>query len=217
MAVVLKAMRMIRAGWKSLSVWARRRLLIAGILLVSMDILVVAHEPLLTWFAYQFRAEDPPVGSDAIVMLIGGPADRPGRAAEIYRQGLAPVILMGQTSEESGETESHHRALIDCGVPAEAIAILPGEVVGSTHDEAVRMSEYVRSHPIRRILVVTSAYHSARVGWTFRKVLQGLGVEVRMVVSQDPRFNETDWYTNEYGLRLYLSEAMKSVYYWFTY
>ncbi len=49
--------------------------------------------------------------------------------------------------------------------------------------------------------------------WTFRKVLSGLGVDVRVVASQDPRFTEADWYTKDDGIKEYLSEALKTFYY----
>jgi uncharacterized SAM-binding protein YcdF (DUF218 family) len=208
-----KTIKAVVAEWRSLPARSRRWLLIGGILLGGVDLLVLTYEPLLTWFAYRFRAEDPLVQSEAIVVLLGGPGDRPRRAAEIYQQGLAPIVLMGQTARGIGETEAHLQALLHSGVPRAAIAILSGDVVSSTHDEALEVRDYVRSHRIRRITVITSAYHSARVRWTFRKVLRGLGVDVRMAVSRDPRFTESDWYTCGEGIRLYLSETLKSVYY----
>jgi uncharacterized SAM-binding protein YcdF (DUF218 family) len=201
--------------WRSQPIVIRRRLLVGGLLLLGVNCLylILTYEPLLIWFAYRFRAEDPLAQSDAIVMLLGGPDDRPARAAEIYRKGLAPVILMGQTERNSYETQYHRQALIQSEVPADAIAILPGDVVRSTHDEALRVRDYVRTHSVRRIIVVTSSYHSARTCWTFLKVLRSLGVEVHMAVSQDPRFTETDWYKWDEGIKVYLSETLKILYY----
>jgi uncharacterized SAM-binding protein YcdF (DUF218 family) len=99
------------------------------------------------------------------------------------------------------------------GVPAEAIRILPGGSVKSTHDEALRVLGYVRTHRVRRITVVTTAYHNARTRWTFLRVLHGSGVDVRMTASQDPRFTEADWYVRDEGIRAYLSEVLKICYY----
>jgi uncharacterized SAM-binding protein YcdF (DUF218 family) len=124
-------------------------------MLITVDsiYLIIVYEPLLVWFAYQFRVQDPLVPSDAIVVLIGGQPDRPARATELYRQGLAPIILMSPVSY----IENYRSALVHDGVPADAIRILPGDEVENTHDEALRVRDYLRRHPIRRITVVTTA------------------------------------------------------------
>lgn len=193
----------------------RRRLFVVLVLLLGFDCLylVLTCDPFLIWFASRFRVEDPLLPSDAIVMLLGGPWDRPGKAAELYRRGLAPVILMGDTGRASGEAAYHRQLLIREGVSAASIETLPGESIESTYDEAIRVREYVRNHPIRRITVVTSAYHTARARWTFRKVLDGSGVEIRMAASQNPRFTEANWHLSDSGLKLYLGEAIKTLYY----
>ena len=82
----------------------------------------LAHRPLLVGFAFLFRVDDPPTASDAVVVLLGGSDSRPLKAAELYRRGLAPVVLLADLNE----TERNRQALIRSGVPAEAIRILPG-------------------------------------------------------------------------------------------
>jgi uncharacterized SAM-binding protein YcdF (DUF218 family) len=209
--------RDILREWRSLSVSARRWLLIGGCLLAGVSLLLLSYEPLLTWFAYRFRVQDRLVQSDVLVLLHGG-LERSSRVAELHRQGLAPVILMGRTSGGSfDEMEIDRRGLMQNGVHEDAIEVLPGGVVKSTHDEAIRVRDYVRTHPVRRIILVTTAYHTARARRTFRRVLQGSGVEIRVDASEDPRFTEVDWYESDPGTRLYLLETLKSVYYWLAY
>ena len=199
--------------WRSASTAPRRRIGGLGtLLLLAIGTLpIVSHEYLLTWFAYRFRAEDPPARSDAIVMLLGA-LDHSSKAADLYRRGLAPVILMSPTDDAWREADLHRGIMMDKGVPAEAIRSLPGEVVRGTHDEALRVRDYVRTHAIRRITLVTSAYHTARTRWTFRRVLRGTGVEVRMAASY-PHFTETNWFTRGDGIKTYLLETLKTVYY----
>jgi uncharacterized SAM-binding protein YcdF (DUF218 family) len=202
-------------AWKSLPIVLRRRLFIGGLLLLGLDctFLILTSEPFLIWFAYRFRSEDPLLPSDAIVVLIGS-LDRATRAAELYRQGLASIILMGQMKTVPyDETASHRQVLLQNGVPTDAIQILPGELIKNTHDEALRVRDYVRTHQVRRIIVVTTAYHTARARWTFQRVLRSSGVDIRMTSSQDPRFAEADWFMWDDGVRLYLSETLKNLYY----
>jgi uncharacterized SAM-binding protein YcdF (DUF218 family) len=200
-------------SWRSLPIASRRWIVRGGILLLGANclFLILSSEPFLTWFAYRFRAEDPLAQSDAIVFLLGA-LDRSPKAADLYRQGLAPIILMSPTDDSWGEAERHRRIMMDKGVPADAIRVLPGEVTRGTHDEAIRVRDYLRAHPMRRITVVTSAYHTARTRWTFRRVLRETGVEVRMVAS-DPHFTEADWFMHDDGIKKYLLEIVKTVYY----
>jgi uncharacterized SAM-binding protein YcdF (DUF218 family) len=175
---------------------------------------VLAHRPLLTGIAHLFRVDDP-APSDAIVVLLGGPDHRPARAAELYQQGLAPVILLGHVpiDHELSEETLTRRYLLAHGVPPGAIHILP-PVVESTRDEAFRVLEYVRAHPtVRRVTIVTSAFHSGRARWIFRRVLRGTGIDIRVAAARVPEFDETNWYTKDQGLMLYFGEAVKSVYY----
>ena len=202
-------------AWRSLPSGPRRWLFRVGALLLALDVacLVLSQGPFLTWFAYRFRAQDALHQSDAMVVLIGG-SDRAAWAAELYRQGISSVILMGQKrSTPYDETAEHRQILLQKGVPNDAIAILPGEPIKNTYDEAIRVREYVRIHPVHSITVVTTAYHTARAGWILGRVLHGSGVVIRMSPSQDPRFTEADWYTQDDGIDLYLREALKTVYY----
>ncbi|MHC5539315.1 YdcF family protein [Singulisphaera rosea] len=200
------------APWRPFS---RRRLAAALGLWLTVDLLYLGltSETVLTWIAWSCRLEDPLVEADAIVLLLGGPLDRPARAADLYLRGLAPVVLLGSTEAVSSEGSLHRHALIQEGVPEVAIHILPGGPVESTYDEALRIREYVRSRPIRRIIVVTTAYHTRRAGWTFRKVLREAGVDVRVAASRDPEFGEEDWYKSDLGTTIYRWEIAKNLYY----
>jgi uncharacterized SAM-binding protein YcdF (DUF218 family) len=173
------------------------------------------HRPLLVGYAFLFRVHDP-ASSDALVVLLGQWTSRPLTTAELYRQGLAPVILMCEADpgEDPGFSDSAltRAVLIRGGVPDEAIQVLPG-VIESTREEALRVRDYAHAHRLRRITVVTNAFHTARARWIFRKTLQGEGVEVRMAAARDPRFDESNWYAREIGRACYLSEPMKTIYY----
>jgi uncharacterized SAM-binding protein YcdF (DUF218 family) len=102
------------------------------------------------------------------------------------------------------------------GVPRQAIQVLPDRVT-STRDEAQRIRDLARSRPLRRITVVSTAFHTARVRWIFRKVLRGTGIDVRMAAAEHPLFHESNWYRSDEGLVLYFSEAIKTLYYWLVY
>jgi uncharacterized SAM-binding protein YcdF (DUF218 family) len=174
---------------------------------------MAASRPLLSSYALLFRVNNP-APSDALVLLMGDKlCERTVRAAELFHDGLAPRILVGT----NGGTRYVCRDLRSEGVPASAVTVMPGEVT-STRDEALRTREALKSlKRVRRITVVTTAFHTARAYWIFRKVLQGTGVEVRMAAAEQPRYTERNWYWSRMGLCDYLEESIKTVYYHLVY
>src|SRR4051812_9805029 len=86
--------------------------------------LVLVHRPLLVGFAHLFRVDDAPARSDALVVLLGGMDHRPLKAAELYRQGVAPAVLLGTSAPipfpDLCETELNRQVLLRGGVPADA-------------------------------------------------------------------------------------------------
>src|SRR5262249_47457188 len=142
----------------------RQRWRLLGIVLAFATALTLAHRPMLVRFAHAFRVDDA-MPSDALVLLLGGNDDRPQKAADLFRRGYAPLILMGFDPD----TTMNRDSLLAKGVPSSAIRVL-GPVDG-THDEALRVRAFARQHRLRSLTLVTTAYHSARAQWTFRRVL----------------------------------------------
>lgn len=168
--------------------------------------------------------------ADALVVLAGSAAyvERTARASELYREGRAPVVLLtndGQLSGWSNESQNNptfvERAraeLVRGGVPTERIEALPRRV-GSTHDEALLLREYARGRGLRSLLVVTSAYHSRRALWTFRRAFEGSGVVVGVsaVELERERPSPGTWWLSPRGWRSVAGEYVKTVYYRLSY
>lgn len=193
----------------------RRRLIRLGLAIGVIVVLGLTHPTLLTGFANLFRVDNP-VPSDAILVLLGGPEHRPNRAAELYRAGIAPVVLLGTSSVNPTdiwkETEVTVERLVSLGVPRSAIHVFPG-LVTSTREEAEKLAEYAKLHRVKRVTVVTTSFHTARALWIFRKLLRGTGIEIRMAAAAHPGYSETTWYRSDEGMVSYFSEAIKTVYY----
>jgi uncharacterized SAM-binding protein YcdF (DUF218 family) len=123
---------------------------------------------------------------DAILVLASHEWERiPAAAEHARRQPSATVLLTrpGIVTEYNchrcGEREEWLQAL---GVPAERIRVL-ARVVGSTRDEALAALPYCRLEGVRRLLVVTSPYHTRRALATFAQVFEGSGVEIGIEAS----------------------------------
>ena len=203
-------------GWNS-------RKIITGLLLLTVAWLAVA------WVAARALIVSAPLSSaDAIVVLSGSRAylERTEQAAELYRQGRAPLVLLTNDHTRGGwssalQTNPYFvdRArdeLIKQGVPADNIQTLPG-VVASTRDESLILKDYASTHGLRSLLVVTSAYHSRRALHSLRGSFAGTGIIVGLepapIGSLTP--SAAFWWLQLEGWRTVAGEYVKLIYYQF--
>jgi uncharacterized SAM-binding protein YcdF (DUF218 family) len=166
--------------------------------------------------------------ADALVVLSGSGAyvERSQRAAELYREGRAPRVLLtddgqrGPWSEARQENplfvERMREELLRDGVPAESIEVLPGRVA-STHDEAVAALAYAERCSTRSLLFVTSTYHTRRALWTMRRAFRGSGVEVGVEPAKANAPPAWAWWFSRRGWRSVALEYPKLVYYYWEY
>lgn len=86
-------------------------------------------------------------------------------------------------------------------------------ITESTQGEARALARYLRKHPLRSVLVVTSDYHTRRARWTLRRELTDQRVELRMA-GAPASFSARHWWRSEEGLMLTLEEYLKFVHTW---
>lgn len=170
--------------------------------------------------------------ADAILVLSGSSVyrERAETAAAVYRQGIAPQILLTDDGERAGwsvEEETNpayveltRRELIGRGVPPEAIAVLPGKVSG-TIDEAEVLRKTAAEKGWNSVLLVTSAYHTRRAVRTFEKVFAEHGLTTQIGIESAPAGRQTPnpsyWWLTPRGWRSVAGEYVKSLYYWIFY
>ncbi len=139
--------------------WARRLLKIAGWgfgLAVVVAIIAVAFPE---WF---LQVEGPRTKADVIVVLGGEPRIRVQRAAELFREGAAPQILV----TGYGDCAENVRQLVNAGVPRDAIR---RECESKNTLENARFSVVeLRKAGAKKVILVTSWYHSRRAQACFR-------------------------------------------------
>jgi uncharacterized SAM-binding protein YcdF (DUF218 family) len=164
--------------------------------------------------------------ADAIAVLSGSEVyrERDEYAAELFKAGRAPRIVLTNDDEPGGWSQERQRtmlfveraqeALTRAGVPPDAIEVAPGSVA-STYDEAATLAAYARARGWRSVVVVTSGYHSRRAWWTLRRAFAGSGVEVGLepvaAGAQSP--SPWTWWASAAGWRMVAGEYVKLVYY----
>ena len=104
------------------------------------------------------------------------------------------------------------------GVPDDKIAVIMVPI-RSTYDEAVALREYSEANHLSSLLVVTSAFHSRRVFWTFRRVFEGSGKLIG-IDPAEPRIESpaaATWWLHRLGWEMVPKEYAKLLVYWFRY
>lgn len=178
------------------------------------------------YFAGQWmQVHDEPRKADYILPLAGDD-HRMLYAADLYKQGYAPRILISRPAagprtrmddiEDSlghprfATVEERAHAIYNVlDVPAEALAPF-GKGHLSTVEEAEALREFLGPGP-RTILVVTSPYHARRAKLVLEQTLPE-DVTVLMTVTPYEHFNER-WWTDYYTAPKVILESAKILHY----
>ncbi len=143
----------------------RRRFVIA----ISLAGLFVLLALLAFLFPKQVLTVDSgPVIAEAMVVLGGFVVERPQRAVELFRSGEAPEIILSG----SGDGLVNQQLLKKSGVPA--AAILLECLSGTTFENAKFSIPLLRQMGAKRVIIVTSWYHSRRALATFKHLAPDL-------------------------------------------
>jgi uncharacterized SAM-binding protein YcdF (DUF218 family) len=129
-----------------------------------------------------FGAQVEPDGRASIAL-----ADRVATATALYRQGLAPIIVMSGGTEPSGYDETLvMRDLAEAeGVPASAIILDHGGV--NTQATVTDTASIFGSRGIDRVLVVSQFYHLPRIKLAYASA----GYDVWTVPARDTPIKQT--------------------------
>ncbi len=198
-------------NWRSVGKW-----ILVGTFLF---LLFASREWWLAGVARLWMAADEPEPADAIVVLGGGLQSRPFEAAELYRMGYAPLVLvmrnalrktdaMGITVDD---TTAAVKVLQAMQVPDSAIRVTD-DFVFSTADEAAITAEWAKIHGWAMVLVPTNPFHTRRVRWLFRRALKGTECRVRTPIVLLETHAPTAWWKNEAGLVAFQNEVIKYAY-----
>lgn len=128
--------------------------------------------------------------ADAIVAISGGNTPvRTAEAIKLYEDGWADVLIFsGAAADTTGPSNAEvmRREAIKAGVPSGDI--ITEEMAQTTKENAERTKALLVSKGIRRVILVTSAYHQRRASLEF-KSLVGEGI----AIVNHPAPNDPDW------------------------
>ena len=156
----------------------------------------------------------PPQKADAIIVLAGDAVgNRILKGVELVRQSFAPVIYVSGPEGYYGHSEDQLAIefAVKRGHPSQWFVGVPNHAE-STLDEARIMLPVLRAKGVRRVLLVTSNFHTARAARIFRRVAQGdaPAIEIVSVAAQDASFAPQGWWNNRRGQKVFFYEASKT-------
>jgi len=171
--------------------------------------LYLVRRPLLRSAGEGWLVEDPLEKSDAIVVLSidNFYADRATRAAEVYRQGLAPLVVASgvRLRPYAGIGELMEHDLIERGVPKEKILRVPHDAE-NTREEAEVLVRVATEKNWKRVIIVTSNYHTRRTRYIFRRVFPGK-IAVSVAGARDGDFDPEHWYEKRKSIKQFMGEV----------
>lgn len=176
---------------------------------------------LAPWAGTALVVSAPGPAPDVIVSLASHEWERlPAVAAQAKTYPAALVVLtvpQEVTIHNCHDCANRPARLIRAGVAKSRIREMQLKA-GGTYGEALALKDFMREHGLRRLMVVTSPYHTRRSRATFETVLAGTGVTVGIVpaLASSPA-RPGSWIWSGYDRAYVQYEWAAIVYYWMRY
>ncbi len=196
----------IRAKWK------------LGFAALILGFLIYAAHPwYLPKLGHFFIVSDALVKADIIIVLAGDSArdERLLHAIKLWQEGYAPKIALSATLADWQNHEDfptwRHATKLNI-LPKESLLILEHEA-DSTSEEAQSLLPFVRDQQIKKVIIVTSNYHTRRSKKVFQKQWAGSGIHIAISAAPFSFFRPNDWWKHRSDNRTLFLESTKTLWY----
>ena len=179
------------------------RVLVLAAAVTFVALITVAYTPLFIAPARSFIRADPlPPSADAVVVLSAGVTpdgflhqqglDRLLKGLALVRRGVAPTLLLTREERDVNDKKVTAAADQDSLAALAGVAnIISTPLEASTHDEALAVKKIAVKAGWKRIVLVTSPFHTRRACATFEHV--GLTVSCTPSDSRDIAVKSLDF------------------------
>jgi uncharacterized SAM-binding protein YcdF (DUF218 family) len=182
--------------------------------------LALLHRPLLRLVAQVLVAEDRLEPSDAIVVVAGGTPWREAKAAQLFRQGWAPRVVISRPDRVSSIRELNtlgvrpldlqgesRVALEKYGVPPDRIIALRTSA-RTTEPELGLVHRAALAAGYARVILVTSPHHTRRVKLIWSRESRNNHVSGIVVAAAREDFTMEDWWKQRRAAEALLHEYL---------
>ncbi|HEV2314792.1 MAG TPA: YdcF family protein [Candidatus Acidoferrales bacterium] len=189
------------------------KLLVLVIVVLFCFLIYLVRVPLLRVAGNFWITPQPPAASDVIVILSDDDftADRASRAAELYHAGWAPKIVASgrRLRPYASIAELMQKDLEARGVPEKAIIPYPHDAV-DTLIELTDIRGFVRQHGWKRVMIVTSNFHTRRTRYLCRHIFPA-DIKVLVESAPDVNYDPDSWWRTRGGLKIFFHESVGMV------
>jgi uncharacterized SAM-binding protein YcdF (DUF218 family) len=186
------------------------RVILTLTVLATLFLVYLLREPILSLIGRIWIVDETEITADAVIILGDDnyAAQRASRAAEIYHDRHAPLIVASgrRLRPYLSVPDLMQRDLADRGVPPSAV-LRVASLASNTREEAAVLRRVAEARRWKRVMVVTSNYHTRRARLIFERVFRGVA-EVRMVASRDAAYPPDSWWRSRIGVKLFSSECV---------
>ncbi len=202
-----------------------KRSVYLALILTTLILLGSVTQPLLGLYAKLFTLDNATKGADCVLILSGNADTRPDQAAFLMQQGYASALYhtdQRRANLKHSDILGHpfdkaQKILATYNLKADIIPSTKGGA-SSTFDEALDMVAFLKTHPMKHIILVTDTFHTSRAHYAFRKILDQNGygdIIIQMSAAHNHIFDENNWYKSERGISAYILEPVKYLFYLF--
>lgn len=188
------------------------------LLLVVLTIALIVGVPMYLGPNDLSSCKAPQVGgtcgkADAIITVSGGDTSaRTSEAIQLYQDGWADTLIFsGAAADPKGPSnaEAMQRQAVASGVPHERI--ITEEFSATTKENAENTAQFIEGLELKKVILVTAAYHQRRAALEFRdKLGQGVMI-INHPVPTDRQWQGAWWWLRPSGWWLAGSELVKIV------
>ena len=95
------------------------------------------------------------------------------------------------------------------------VVFVAGHDADSTKEEAQKLLPYMQEHGFKKLIIVTSSYHTRRTRNVFKKAWDGSGIQFSVSAAEDSGFHPDEWWKHRIDSRTFFYEFSKTIWYSF--
>ncbi|MCI4670140.1 MAG: YdcF family protein [Bacteroidia bacterium] len=194
--------------------------IVTGLVLIG----IIFKVQIATFMGNYLIHEDNNTKVDAAFVLAGLPTERLPYAKKLYDEGLFPVVVTTGEHIDSdlkvlempwSDAKVGKIVLTRMGIDSSNIVMLEQGL--NTFEESEEILGFAQARGYKRIMVVSSKFHTRRIKNVFKKKFANEGIEVVIKGAPALEYSIDQWWLSKHGLTFVLNEYIKLVYYKFTY
>lgn len=184
--------------------------ILSGIFLLAAISVMIARPP---WsLLAKLLVVDDRLKKVDVLIVLGGDSERELHAAELYKSGLAPKIIMSGCGSSAWQMA---KRAVSTGVKEQDIIV--EDKSENTYHNAIYSRNIVLERNFKSAIIVTSPYHMRRSKLILERVFRNTGVKLLYSSTKDSGFNVDGQCKREIDRQIVRSEYIKLAYYWFRY